>query len=210
MHLHSIPCHHKQAMEYLFYFGKTSWYQGVSFSINIFSVLQVPMLVPGLNYAFETFVQCMSDKGISDTIKVSGHVHHLEGLTHWGRVTHICDSKLTIIGSDNGLSPGCHIYAESSFCLLLLAFSCRCLCWRRSAPPPLSLLLSACQLARLWSSSKISTRTQGWFNRKTPSSWSYYSRKNPVRNFVTCYGTIIIWKLIGTWHVILSKAPVCN
>ena len=28
------------------------------------------------------------------------------GLTHWGRVTHICVSKLTIIGSDNGLSPG--------------------------------------------------------------------------------------------------------
>ena len=26
-------------------------------------------------------------------------------LTHWGRVTHICVSKLTIIGSDNGLSP---------------------------------------------------------------------------------------------------------
>ena len=27
-------------------------------------------------------------------------------LTHWGRVTHICVGKLTIIGSDNGLSPG--------------------------------------------------------------------------------------------------------
>ena len=27
-------------------------------------------------------------------------------LTHWGRVTHICVSKLTIIDSDNGLSPG--------------------------------------------------------------------------------------------------------
>ena len=26
-------------------------------------------------------------------------------LTHWGRVTHICVSKLTIIGSDNGLPP---------------------------------------------------------------------------------------------------------
>ena len=29
-------------------------------------------------------------------------------LTHWCRVTHICVSKLTIIGSDNGLSPGRH------------------------------------------------------------------------------------------------------
>ena len=27
-------------------------------------------------------------------------------LTHWGRVTHICVSNLTTIGSDNGLSPG--------------------------------------------------------------------------------------------------------
>ena len=27
-------------------------------------------------------------------------------LTHWGRMTHICGGKLTIIGSDNGLLPG--------------------------------------------------------------------------------------------------------
>ena len=32
----------------------------------------------------------------------------LNELTHWGRVTHICISKLTIIASDNGLSPGRH------------------------------------------------------------------------------------------------------
>ena len=31
--------------------------------------------------------------------------HHL-ALTHWGWVTHICVSNTTIIGSDNGLSPG--------------------------------------------------------------------------------------------------------
>ena len=30
----------------------------------------------------------------------------LNVLTHWGRVTHICVGKLTIIASDNGLSPG--------------------------------------------------------------------------------------------------------
>ena len=29
-------------------------------------------------------------------------------ITHWRRVTHICVSKLIIIGSDNGLSPGRH------------------------------------------------------------------------------------------------------
>ena len=27
-------------------------------------------------------------------------------LTHWGRVTHICVGRITISGSDNGLSPG--------------------------------------------------------------------------------------------------------
>ena len=29
-------------------------------------------------------------------------------LTHWGWVTQICFSKLAIIGSDNGSSPGRH------------------------------------------------------------------------------------------------------
>ena len=33
-------------------------------------------------------------------------MHHDKLLTHWGRVTHISVSELTIIGSDNGLSPG--------------------------------------------------------------------------------------------------------
>ena len=31
-----------------------------------------------------------------------GPLYHI----HWGRVMHICVSKLTIIGSDNGLLPG--------------------------------------------------------------------------------------------------------
>ena len=29
-----------------------------------------------------------------------------QSLTHWGGMTHVCVGKLTIIGSDNGLSPG--------------------------------------------------------------------------------------------------------
>ena len=40
---------------------------------------------------------------------IKGPIHMVEGghhLTHWGRVTHIWVVKLTIIGSDNGLSPG--------------------------------------------------------------------------------------------------------
>ena len=34
------------------------------------------------------------------------HNNSIIGLTHWGRVMHPCVGKLTIIGSDNGLSPG--------------------------------------------------------------------------------------------------------
>ena len=30
----------------------------------------------------------------------------LQYISHWGRVTHICVSKLAIISSDNGLAPG--------------------------------------------------------------------------------------------------------
>ena len=40
------------------------------------------------------------------THKAYGIVLTKVALTHWGRVTHICISKLSIIGSDNGLSPG--------------------------------------------------------------------------------------------------------
>uniref|UniRef100_A0A8C8H8P6 BBSome complex member BBS1 n=1 Tax=Oncorhynchus tshawytscha TaxID=74940 RepID=A0A8C8H8P6_ONCTS len=32
---------------------------------------KIPLLVPGLNYPIDTFVECLSDKGISDIIKVS-------------------------------------------------------------------------------------------------------------------------------------------
>ena len=34
--------------------------------------------------------------------------HFVQALTHWGRATHICISKVTIIASDNGLSPCRH------------------------------------------------------------------------------------------------------
>ena len=46
----------------------------------------------------------------SPTIQLFGiglmHGNKKNTLTHWGRVTHICVSDLTSIGSDNGLSPG--------------------------------------------------------------------------------------------------------
>ena len=49
---------------------------------------------------------------ISDWFQLQGSrqkcISKKEDLTHWGRVTHICVSKKTIIGSDNGLPPGRH------------------------------------------------------------------------------------------------------
>ena len=42
-----------------------------------------------------------------NTVRDTNHTaFSLYSLTHWGRVTHICVSKGTIIGSDNGLLPG--------------------------------------------------------------------------------------------------------
>ena len=39
-------------------------------------------------------------------IKIGPHLaNQFHVLAHWGRVTHICVGNLTIIGSDNGLSP---------------------------------------------------------------------------------------------------------
>ena len=48
------------------------------------------------------FVICLYPFGVTKGTEKLSWVN----LTHWGRVTHICVSKLTIIGSDNGLSPG--------------------------------------------------------------------------------------------------------
>ena len=53
--------------------------------------------------------------------KQFGIINHFSTLTHWGRVTHICVSKLTITCSDNGLSPRRHqaIYWTSARTLLI-------------------------------------------------------------------------------------------
>ena len=46
-------------------------------------------------------------KIIIDIYKLdNGETRCISYITHWGRVTHICVGKLTIIGSGNGLSPG--------------------------------------------------------------------------------------------------------
>ena len=55
-----------------------------------------------LRIAFEN-VSCKNILLIWINLNPTWMINHL---THWGRVTHICIVKLTIIGSDNGLSPG--------------------------------------------------------------------------------------------------------
>ena len=41
-----------------------------------------------------------------DPFSDTGSLWEQHKLSHWGRVTHICVSEITMIGSDNGLSPG--------------------------------------------------------------------------------------------------------
>ena len=49
------------------------------------------------------------------------HRLHFQPLTHWGRATHICVGNLTIIGSDNGLSPGrCQAITRTNVRILLI------------------------------------------------------------------------------------------
>ena len=50
-------------------------------------------------------VRCSSICSYSDGKVRVPYLYSTGTLTHWGRVTHICVSKQTIIGSDNGLSP---------------------------------------------------------------------------------------------------------
>ena len=45
-------------------------------------------------------------KSHPDLLGTNELIRYVNGLTHWGRVTHICASKVTIVCSDNGLSPG--------------------------------------------------------------------------------------------------------
>ena len=41
-------------------------------------------------------------------LKSLPHLPAANDLTHWGRVMNLCVGNLTIIGSDNGSSPGRH------------------------------------------------------------------------------------------------------
>ena len=55
-------------------------------------------MIPDYDISWDVFGHFGKFNGIS--------IKYPKLLTHWGRVTHICASKLTIIGPNNGLSPG--------------------------------------------------------------------------------------------------------
>ena len=69
-----------------------------------------------INWTLRNILQCNFHQNMNSffrqniiknvACKISVLLFSLNVLTHWGRVTHICVSKITIIGSDNGLSPG--------------------------------------------------------------------------------------------------------
>ena len=49
---------------------------------------------------------CMSNQNPTNKVYQWVWINLGASLTHWGRVTHICVSKLTIVDSDDGLLPG--------------------------------------------------------------------------------------------------------
>ena len=63
--------------------------------------LLLPIKSPHIKYQFKLRIWWEKKKAFRLTPLISI-------LTHWGWVTHICVRKLTIIGSDNNLSPGWH------------------------------------------------------------------------------------------------------
>ena len=72
--------------------------QTVLWSLN---VKRLPVMT-ARTWTFQVWVWC------SRPMSIRCHLSGLAtmSLIHWGRVTHICVNKLTIIGSDNVLSPG--------------------------------------------------------------------------------------------------------
>ena len=71
---------------------------------DYYKILHIPWLHNcGDNCTMLAYHQCGSVAFICGFVNLQNAP---EILTHWGRVTHICVSKLTITGSDNGLSPG--------------------------------------------------------------------------------------------------------
>ena len=70
---------------------------------------------------FKLSILDMSVKITTGNLKLQPHLTGASELTQWGRVTHICINKLTIISSDNSLLPGrrqAFIYTNAGILLI--------------------------------------------------------------------------------------------
>ena len=95
--------------------------------VFLYTTVQIHMVITSIGYFFTMvwflvmvyhnwpqnccLFQATLPLGIYQSIYTTIHIMYMatlshNELTHWGRVTHICIGNLTIIGSDNGLSPG--------------------------------------------------------------------------------------------------------
>ena len=144
-------------------------------------------------------------------------------LTHWGRMTHICVSRLTITGSDNGLSPGRRqaiIWTNAGILLTgplgtnfsenlieILTFSFRKMLLKVSSAKwrPFCLDLNVLNLS-MAQGKMIPVTPSGRFNIKTPSYQcmnSYYryktnSRPSGIYNRNSDIGRTASWYWINT------------
>ena len=73
-------------------------------TLSVFRYAESKSMWIFLCYLYHQFTTVKTGKCTCDNIFKRCLKH--DDLTHWGRVTHICVDNLTIIGSDNGLSPG--------------------------------------------------------------------------------------------------------
>ena len=85
----------RRCSNYIWVIDNSIAYQGASY-IRDLTVCSVSVAVVLYHVILDHDI---TTPGVSIT-----HTERL--LTHWGRVTHLCVSKLSTLGSDNGLSPG--------------------------------------------------------------------------------------------------------
>ena len=78
---------------------------------RVYLILNLPHTFNGMKsetlHGWKTALSPWSSHCIGNlTLALVSELRLSHVLSHWGRVTHICVIKLTIVGSDNGLSPG--------------------------------------------------------------------------------------------------------
>ena len=98
---------------YVYHFEYTSYHYEYIWWFAFFSLLMIILTITNYNktpqivtyvHTLGMYLSCHHKTPFDSGIYWS--CCGFNGLTHWGRMTHICVGNLTIIGSDNGLSPG--------------------------------------------------------------------------------------------------------